>query len=116
MACVCLFTIFFTLIPTFYAFTKAATAFELLGLCFLLYYTSRLLMFIFKAIYVFNLAGKQDFKKKYGQWAIVTGCTDGIGKAFATELSKKYNMKIVLISRTLSKLEDLAKELPTDCK
>lgn len=48
--------------------------------------------------------------KKYGSWAVVTGATDGIGKAYAEALSKK-GMNLVLISRTLSKLEDLAKEL-----
>lgn len=31
--------------------------------------------------------------KDFGQWALVTGCTDGIGKQYAIELAKrgKYN-------------------------
>ncbi|KAK7073008.1 Inactive hydroxysteroid dehydrogenase-like protein 1 [Halocaridina rubra] len=48
--------------------------------------------------------------KKYGEWAVVTGSTDGIGKAYAHELAKK-GFKIILISRTLPKLESVAQEL-----
>jgi len=48
--------------------------------------------------------------KKLGKWAVVTGCTDGIGKAYATALAKK-GMSVVLISRTESKLQDLKKEI-----
>ncbi|XP_071100112.1 very-long-chain 3-oxoacyl-CoA reductase-like [Haliotis cracherodii] len=47
---------------------------------------------------------------KAGPWAVVTGCTDGIGKAYTEQLAKK-GLNIVLISRTQSKLDDLAKEL-----
>jgi len=47
---------------------------------------------------------------KYGQWAVVTGATDGIGKAYAFALAKK-GMSILLISRTESKLKDVKKEL-----
>jgi len=42
--------------------------------------------------------------KKYGEWAVVTGATDGIGEAIANELAKK-GLNIVLISRTESKLK-----------
>ncbi|ORX91220.1 NAD(P)-binding protein [Basidiobolus meristosporus CBS 931.73] len=45
-----------------------------------------------------------------GAWAIVTGCTDGIGKEFAFQLAKK-KFNVVLISRTLSKLETLSSEI-----
>jgi len=48
--------------------------------------------------------------KKYGKWAVVTGSTDGIGKAVVDELAAK-GFSLVLISRTLSKLEEQAKEL-----
>nr|ADF80270.1 17-beta hydroxysteroid dehydrogenase 12 [Haliotis diversicolor supertexta] len=48
--------------------------------------------------------------KKAGPWAVVTGCTDGIGKAYAEQLAKK-GPNIVLMSRTQSKLDDLAKDL-----
>jgi 17beta-estradiol 17-dehydrogenase / very-long-chain 3-oxoacyl-CoA reductase len=48
--------------------------------------------------------------KKYGSWAIVTGCTDGIGKAICEEFAK-LGINLVLISRTKQKLDEQAKEL-----
>ncbi|KAK9721190.1 hypothetical protein K7432_003623 [Basidiobolus ranarum] len=45
-----------------------------------------------------------------GSWAIVTGCTDGIGREFALQLAKK-KFNVVLISRTLSKLNSLSSEI-----
>ena len=48
--------------------------------------------------------------KKLGKWAVVTGATDGIGKAYAHALAKK-GLSVVLISRTESKLQDVKKEI-----
>ncbi|CAL4178487.1 unnamed protein product [Meganyctiphanes norvegica] len=48
--------------------------------------------------------------KKQGQWAVVTGATDGIGKAYAFELAHK-GMDVVLISRTPFKLQNVAAEI-----
>ncbi|XP_028661171.1 17-beta-hydroxysteroid dehydrogenase type 3 [Erpetoichthys calabaricus] len=45
-----------------------------------------------------------------GEWAVVTGATDGIGREYAFELAKR-GMNIVLISRTLEKLERVANEI-----
>ncbi|XP_044130383.1 very-long-chain 3-oxoacyl-CoA reductase-like [Bufo gargarizans] len=47
---------------------------------------------------------------QYGQWAVVTGATDGIGKAYALELAKR-GLDVVLISRTLEKLKRVAAEI-----
>ena len=41
---------------------------------------------------------------------VVTGATDGIGKAYAMQLASK-GLDLVLISRTYSKLEATAKEI-----
>jgi 17beta-estradiol 17-dehydrogenase / very-long-chain 3-oxoacyl-CoA reductase len=49
-----------------------------------------------------------DFKKFAGRWAVITGASDGIGRAYSEQLAAK-GLNIVLISRTLSKLEDVAK-------
>jgi 17beta-estradiol 17-dehydrogenase / very-long-chain 3-oxoacyl-CoA reductase len=48
--------------------------------------------------------------KKLGQWAVVTGATDGIGKAYAFALAKQ-GLNVVLISRTESKLRDVKEEI-----
>lgn len=56
-----------------------------------------------------------NFVQRFGKWAIVTGCTQGIGKAYAIELATK-GMNLVLISRNQKKLEDLEKHISTHYK
>jgi 17beta-estradiol 17-dehydrogenase / very-long-chain 3-oxoacyl-CoA reductase len=51
----------------------------------------------------------------YGKWAVVTGCTDGIGKGFALELAKR-KLSVVLISRNQTKLVELAQEIESKYK
>nr|CAD7201042.1 unnamed protein product [Timema douglasi] len=50
-----------------------------------------------------------DFTQ-YGRWAVITGATDGIGRAYAEALAKQ-GMDIVLISRNMSKLEAVSEAL-----
>ncbi|KAL7058467.1 hypothetical protein AAHC03_017036 [Spirometra sp. Aus1] len=57
-----------------------------------------------------SLLSKRGEIRKAGDWAIVTGGTDGIGKAFAEELAAD-GLNIFLISRTKEKLDTVAKEL-----
>jgi len=52
--------------------------------------------------------------KKFGEYAVITGATDGIGKAYAMALAKK-GMSIVLISRTKAKLEAVKEEILSKC-
>lgn len=47
---------------------------------------------------------------KKGTWAVVTGASDGLGKEYAIQLAQK-GFNIVLVSRTESKLQVLAKEI-----
>jgi len=54
--------------------------------------------------------GKSINFKNYGRGALVTGATDGIGKEYAKALAKQ-GMNIILVSRTLTKLETVAKEI-----
>ncbi|KAI9094705.1 hypothetical protein DFS34DRAFT_628755 [Phlyctochytrium arcticum] len=46
---------------------------------------------------------------KKGAWAVITGASDGIGKEFAIQLAKA-GFNIVVLARTLSKLEAVAAE------
>lgn len=48
--------------------------------------------------------------KKYGKWVVITGATDGIGKAYAFVLAKK-GLSLVLISRTEAKLQAVKEEI-----
>ncbi|XP_067828327.1 very-long-chain 3-oxoacyl-CoA reductase-B-like isoform X5 [Heptranchias perlo] len=46
----------------------------------------------------------------YGDWAVVTGATAGIGKAYAHELARR-GLNVVLISRSLERLRATAEEI-----
>lgn len=48
--------------------------------------------------------------KSYGKWAIVTGTTSGIGKAFSEYLAKR-GMSLLIISRSEGKLKEQVEEL-----
>ena len=47
---------------------------------------------------------------RYGPWALVTGASDGIGKAFALELARS-GINVALAARRRTELEMLAEEL-----
>ncbi|KAI3694169.1 hypothetical protein L1987_77130 [Smallanthus sonchifolius] len=64
---------------------------------------------ILRWVYVNFLRPPKNIKK-YGSWALVTGSTDGIGKAFAFELSKK-GANLILVGRNPKKLEDVSSEI-----
>ncbi|XP_018495303.1 inactive hydroxysteroid dehydrogenase-like protein 1 [Galendromus occidentalis] len=48
--------------------------------------------------------------KIYGRWALVTGCSDGIGREYARALASR-GINIVLVARSQEKLETLKLEL-----
>jgi len=70
---------------------------------------------LLKAVHVAYLVYKFFFRpgknlRKYGEWAVITGATDGIGKAYAFELAKQ-GLSILLVARSEEKLAETAKEL-----
>lgn len=70
---------------------------------------TRLLATFVQWIYVYFLRRPKNLRS-YGTWAVVTGATDGIGKAFAIELSKQgFNM--ILIGRSSTKLSSVSSEI-----
>lgn len=52
----------------------------------------------------------KNIKRTFGEWAVITGATDGIGKAMAFEFARK-GCSVLLISRSVEKLQDCQKEL-----
>ncbi|GFP94090.1 very-long-chain 3-oxoacyl-coa reductase 1 [Phtheirospermum japonicum] len=48
--------------------------------------------------------------KNYGSWALITGPTDGIGKAFAFQLARK-GLNLILVGRNPNKLDEVSKSI-----
>lgn len=53
---------------------------------------------------------KKDFAKKYGQWAVVTGGSSGIGLAFSHLLAER-GMNILMVARSEVKLKQASFEV-----
>ncbi|GAB1610918.1 inactive hydroxysteroid dehydrogenase-like protein 1 [Argonauta hians] len=51
-----------------------------------------------------------DFKKLYGKWAVVTGSSEGIGKAYAHELASR-GMNLILVSKGETLLKRTAESI-----
>lgn len=51
-----------------------------------------------------------NLKEKYGEWGIILGATEGVGKAFAEKIAKE-GMNVVLVGRREEKLKDLGKSI-----
>ncbi|KAI3497640.1 hypothetical protein L1887_33092 [Cichorium endivia] len=69
----------------------------------------KLIFTLFKWIFITFFRPPKNLKN-YGSWAIITGATDGIGKAFAFQLAQK-GLHLILVSRNLSKLTQVSDEI-----
>jgi 17beta-estradiol 17-dehydrogenase / very-long-chain 3-oxoacyl-CoA reductase len=78
------------------------------------YLCLRVILSILNFIYVYFMRPGKKLTR-YGDYAIVTGATDGIGKAYALELAAR-GMNLILVSRTQSKLDDVKKEISESVK
>ncbi|KAG9238936.1 hypothetical protein BJ875DRAFT_274490 [Amylocarpus encephaloides] len=73
--------------------------------------SSKIISYTRLLLSLFVLGGKnlRSYGKK-GTWAVITGASDGIGKEYAIQLAQK-GFNLVLVSRTESKLQNLAQEI-----
>ena len=51
-----------------------------------------------------------NLRKKYGDWSVVSGATDGIGKAYCHELARQ-KINLAVMGRTKAKVDELCAEL-----
>jgi len=70
------------------------------------------LHYFLKLIYIEVFRPEKDLKERYGSgsFALITGASDGIGKAFCFSLAKR-GFNIVLVARSQLKLHEVEKEL-----
>lgn len=70
------------------------------ALCILM--ITKYFLWIVRRVYIFYISSPINFLH-YGKWAVITGCTEGIGKEYAEQLAK-LGLNLVLISRSKLKL------------
>jgi len=92
---------------TKHADKRLVSAFALFGAI----YAARGIYNLGKSFLKYFVLPRRDLKSRYGGgWALVTGSSDGIGKAYAFELAKS-GFNIILMARNQQKLDDVAKEI-----
>lgn len=52
----------------------------------------------------------KSYKEKYGDWALIAGASEGIGRAFAEQIAQQ-GINLILISRRKAVLEDLKQNI-----
>ena len=81
---------------------------SLIGAYFSLRIATRVLWHSFQGFKSFILPSlwPRNFVQEYGSWAVITGCTRGIGYYYAKELAAR-NMNLLLIGRNTKKLNEM---------
>uniref|UniRef100_A0A3Q3L507 Hydroxysteroid (17-beta) dehydrogenase 3 n=1 Tax=Labrus bergylta TaxID=56723 RepID=A0A3Q3L507_9LABR len=84
--------------------------FIFLGTAVIVYYGVKLLLFsrmLFPKVF---FPQPKNFFSSMGEWAVVTGASEGIGRAYAFELAEQ-GMNVVIMSRTKATLDQVAKKI-----
>ena len=56
---------------------------------------------------------ESDWKKRYGEWALVTGASSGLGADFVRQLAAK-KMNIILVARRVERMNAVAEEIENE--
>ncbi|KAJ2220121.1 hypothetical protein IWW45_009172, partial [Coemansia sp. RSA 485] len=83
--------------------------FTYVGIAVVAYYLALLMTFAYD-VFVRSGIKLSKLGANQGFWAVVTGCTDGLGREAALELASK-GFNILLISRSTDKLATVAAEI-----
>ena len=83
---------------------------EFIGYLSILTITAKMGIILASLVYRRFLASSLNVMKCGGKWALVTGSTDGIGKAYAFNLARQ-GLNIILVSRSPYKLQNVAAEI-----
>ncbi|XP_020809218.1 hydroxysteroid dehydrogenase-like protein 1 [Drosophila serrata] len=70
---------------------------------------------LLKLRYFGDPSQRPTLKERYGDWAAITGSSDGIGKEYAKELARQ-GINVVLIARNEEKLQAVVKEIESESK
>lgn len=81
-----------------------------LGTVVFIYYAVKLLIFSRMLFPKFWFALPYSFLTSMGEWAVVTGASEGLGRAYALELAKR-GLNVVIMSRTKETLEQAARTI-----
>ncbi|KAK7135704.1 hypothetical protein R3I94_014389 [Phoxinus phoxinus] len=90
--------------------TLTEILFILTGTCTVLVFGGKLLCLLMMLAPKFFCPLSESFFTSLGKWAVVTGGSDGIGRAYAEELSK-LGMNVIVISRNQEKLDRAARKI-----
>lgn len=82
----------------------------IVGFCVLVATAARLLRYL-SALFV-----PKRSLSELGDWAVITGATDGIGKAYGKAIAETNQMNLLLVGRSKDKLDAAAKEIKTQVK
>jgi len=99
-------------------FSNSEDLFQVVGASFCVYVAFKIAHIVVRLItkhFLCEAFGLTVNLKNAGEWAVITGATDGIGKAYAEQLAKR-GLNVVLISRSLAKLEATAREVEATFK
>ncbi|XP_075045008.1 inactive hydroxysteroid dehydrogenase-like protein 1 isoform X3 [Mixophyes fleayi] len=84
----------------------------MVGACYAVWKGLSLLCWCYSLVQqiLYRLFSNTSVIRQYGEWAVVTGATDGIGKAYAEELAS-HGVNIILLGRNMEKLQKVSETI-----